>query len=886
MVLDPVTDSGVSNTDHITKFSVILIQGNVSEGVSAIWATSDIDGAMPVTTANSQGAWMLTTSVLSEGFHTFTAFPTDVAGNQGGVFSGITVTIDLTPPDITSLSLNAASDSGVSNSDRITKLTTLTIDGQVDEGMSWVSVSDVLAGGEIAMTTADTGGAWTITTPTLVEGVHNIIANATDIAGNLGSASTPLVVTIVTTPPTCVSTAPAFATADDSGMSNNDGITNATMPTIVGTTTPGSCKLQILADGNNVGTVTSDATGVWSAVGLTAEGQYQIAVVAIDDAGNQGTPVVSTLVIDRTAPTITSFVLDPAYDSGPPGFNNDSYTNMTNVQVMGTTDEGDSMIWLQEGAWMNSTMADAQGDWSEPIPTLAEGMHQVVALAIDVAGNMGPASNLVITIDLTAPTVTMLALRATDDTGASNSDNITRLSDLQIIGTTNEAPCAVLVFNSSNALLGTPIALNGSWAYDATGLSQGSHTFVTFAMDKAGNLGPASAGLTIFVDLTAPSVQNCPSNVLNSTTTATGKAYWAVPSATDNHDTTVAVPPATIPTSNNPVAPGSSFSIGITTVTYQFVDVAGNLATPCQFNVNITNSTSGPPRVDCVGSYGSYHGCNATCTASGVEVADFTITTQPSGNGQPCPASTKSRTCTSGSSTCGNVDTKVAKIHVTLTFSGSPPTDEATFKAELRSDIANALNISQQRVVNLDVTPVQGGSGGFTVQVDVLDKSATPASTDSRSIQNLKQDLDSQATTSGSELRSSPTSGQMDPNGYSSAIILPPKNKSVDCPSDILSFNFSECYWIYIVIIGGIILVLVLIGIAIYFKCRGRKKHTEVLWGLDQQNREKQQNEEYEIDFAAGEPHSPEHAEPALPEIELGPTHNEKLDDDENFVIE
>ena len=86
-------------------------------------------------------------------------------------------------------------------------------------------------------------------------------------------------------------------------------------------------------------------------------------------------------------------------------------------------------------------------------------------------------------------------------------------------------------------------------------------------------------------DTTAPVIANCPADITMPVASAGDTAVvvtWTPPTATDN------VTPAS--QLNAPFvthSPGDMFLIATTTVTYIFIDAAGNQA-PCSFNVIVT----------------------------------------------------------------------------------------------------------------------------------------------------------------------------------------------------------------------------------------------------------------------------------------------------------
>ena len=108
------------------------------------------------------------------------------------------------------------------------------------------------------------------------------------------------------------------------------------------------------------------------------------------------------------------------------------------------------------------------------------------------------------TVNTTAPNAPAgLDLAAADDSGSSDSDNITGTTSGLTISGTAEAGSTVRIYDTDGTtLLGTGTATNGNFAIDVS-LAAGSHTLTAKATDAAGNAGVASAGLSITVDTTA-----------------------------------------------------------------------------------------------------------------------------------------------------------------------------------------------------------------------------------------------------------------------------------------------------------------------------------------------------------------------------------------------
>ncbi|MCF8247982.1 MAG: HYR domain-containing protein [Saprospiraceae bacterium] len=113
----------------------------------------------------------------------------------------------------------------------------------------------------------------------------------------------------------------------------------------------------------------------------------------------------------------------------------------------------------------------------------------------------------------------------------------------------------------------------------------GTTTVTYTAKDAANNSATCSFVITVGADpcpgdATAPTISGCPANISLLTAGNSATATWTAPTATDN------CAPVTV---NNTHAPGATFPLGVTQVTYQFSDKKGNKST-CSFTVTVQNS--------------------------------------------------------------------------------------------------------------------------------------------------------------------------------------------------------------------------------------------------------------------------------------------------------
>ena len=232
--------------------------------------------------------------------------------------------------------LDAGSDSGSSNNDDITRNTTPTVTGSAENGAT-ITLYDS-DGTSVLGAAVASGGAWSITSSTLNDGVHNLSVKATDLAGNTSVASSNLQVVIDTSAPTAMglSSTSAVTTAAGSG---------ATLAAL--SATDGAAITYALAAGNGTNDADNGRFAIADAslnVGGTAleAGTYHIYLAATDVAGNVS-HLAQTITV-ATVPTVVSIVRAGAVGSSvAASATSASYTVTFSEDVTGV-DKGDFML--------------------------------------------------------------------------------------------------------------------------------------------------------------------------------------------------------------------------------------------------------------------------------------------------------------------------------------------------------------------------------------------------------------------------------------------------------------------------------------------------------------------------------------------------------------
>jgi cyclophilin family peptidyl-prolyl cis-trans isomerase len=310
-------DTGRSNSDGITNDINATISGSISDDGSIVSFTASIDGSTPVELGTLLGqdfagggnfslnmarleqiAATGAGSLINDGPHTLTLTARDSFGNTPASPVQIAFSFDtMAPPVPTNIDLEAASDTGSSNTDNLTSDTTPTITGNT-EANSLVQLFSSLVTGAVGEVIAN-GGTFTITTSALAANSHNITARATDVAGNVSDASTPLPVVIDTTAP--VTPTLALAPISNTGATDDHLTTN---PTVIleGETEPGA-SVTLRRGETTLSMRMADLEGDFEFPGVTLPfGASQFEVVATDLAGN--TSMFTRTITRNDAPVV------------------------------------------------------------------------------------------------------------------------------------------------------------------------------------------------------------------------------------------------------------------------------------------------------------------------------------------------------------------------------------------------------------------------------------------------------------------------------------------------------------------------------------------------------------------------------------------------------
>lgn len=452
----------------------------------------------------------------SFGFGSVTVGPsayTDAAGNAGAGASTPLLPFDTLAPTLLITSDVPSLKKG--------ETATITFNFSEDPGatFTWDGTSgDVVVSGGTLSAISGSGLSRTATfTPTdnTNGGTASITVGAgsyTDAAGNTGAAGATPSLVFDTQAPTLVisSDVPAlkkgetatitFTFSEDPGATFSwDGstgdvvVSGGTLSAISGT---GTTRTAIFTPDDNSSGFASIVVG--GATYTDAAGNDGIGAAAPSIEFDTAAPSlvitsdVSALKIGETATITFTFSEDPGATFAWDGTSGD-------VVVSGGTLSAISGSGLTRTAVFTPTPATNGGVASI---TVAAGTYT------DAAGNAGDAGT---TPDLEFDTLAPNAPSTPDladasDTGTSSTDDLTKSTSPTFTGTAEAGSTVTLYDTDGTTVLGSGIAAAGTWSIPVAAMSSGTHTVTAKATDGFGNVGPASGGLTITIDTTAPSL--------------------------------------------------------------------------------------------------------------------------------------------------------------------------------------------------------------------------------------------------------------------------------------------------------------------------------------------------------------------------------------------
>lgn len=198
-------------------------------------------------------------------------------------------------------------------------------------------------------------------------------------------------------------------------------------------------------------------------------------VVSASQTNGAGTGSDSaTTLKDTVAPSVPVFTVPTA----------GAILNDKTPTITGTGEVGATVHVFSGSTEVCTAVVSPSGTWSCVSNQLGDGTYTLTARATDPAGNSGGTSpGRSVTIDTTAPLAPVITSPAANATVAPSPT----------VSGTAEALATVTVTEGTVQLCSTTADASGQWSC-ATALGNGTHTVIARQTDRAGNVGPDSAG--------------------------------------------------------------------------------------------------------------------------------------------------------------------------------------------------------------------------------------------------------------------------------------------------------------------------------------------------------------------------------------------------------
>jgi hypothetical protein len=351
----------------------------------------------------------------------------------------------------------------------------------------------------------------------LTDNLHPDATLYADIGSGIASLLAQAVTGHTTTPPAAnpptVSVTSQVLT-HDTGVSATDNITNDGQVTLTGTVSGGTGTTVQIDDGStNLGAATVNSSGAWSFTTTLAAGTHTLTAVATD-------PTTSLTATSAAEPVITVETAAPTVTIGAPV----EVATSAAVTLSGTVSgaAGTTVEVYNGSTDLGAATVSNTGAWSYTTATLPAGTYAFKAVATDLAGNTGAASDPTFTLAPTPPTVSVTSQVLAQDTGASATDHITSDGQVTLAGTvTGGAGTTVQIDDGSTKLGSATVNSSGVWSFTTT-LAAGTHTLTAVATDPNTGLSATSAAEPVITVETTPPVVTiaAPVEAANATTVA------------------------------------------------------------------------------------------------------------------------------------------------------------------------------------------------------------------------------------------------------------------------------------------------------------------------------------------------------------------------------
>ena len=501
VTLNPVSDNNFVGADEI--IDPLTISGTVQNVEVGRPVTVVLNGITYNTTVQAGGVWSVTVPVealeaVPDGVREVVVTVTDAAGNTDDATQNVTFITQ--PASLPTLTINNVAVDNIINAQE--KDEPLTITGVSTNLAAGTRVS-VFLNDKIYQATIGADGSWSVTVPladvtALNLTNYNVVANASDAAGNQAGDVQPIVIDL---------TGPVVDVDTSTGFLQDGNISIAELASeqvLSGTTAPGSTVVLVI-NGKEIPALVNEQ-GEWSVTIPAAElqalpqGESDLTVRVTDPQGNTTNEPVPVNVSGPDLPTIT---FTESYTAG--GINATEFANGGTITGTASGLPENTVITLYIGdTAIGTATVGAGGAWTATIAPgaldgLTSGQYDVVAQATDAFGN--PARGTLATeIVLEEPAATLPGTLF-DDGYINEADAAAGQTLTGNTGVTGSGQTVVVNIPGQEPIVGT-VDADGNWTVLVPpevlqDLPQGENTATVTVTDRAGNENTSDGGTFI-----------------------------------------------------------------------------------------------------------------------------------------------------------------------------------------------------------------------------------------------------------------------------------------------------------------------------------------------------------------------------------------------------
>lgn len=512
--IDPIIDSNGQQLKEgvITSDSAPIISGTGEPGNQievTILPPMSIWYHHYTVTVDVNGNWTLQPPLFNGGFGNYELHVSaeDANGKNGHYLANFELTYF--DPSLITMSLDAVTDQvnngfndfhGVLSNDATTNDARPLIEGSCSKGNVNINIYD--NGHLIGSVYTNYAQAWSFQpTEDLSEGVHHITA-AFEWQGTEYQQTELFTFSIDTTPPS----GELISVVDHNGdIISPNSASSETSPTLTGKADPdSSVHIHVYGPGEQPlywadAQIDEQGNWHWTAPAVTQTGDYTYQIAVTDPVGNVSyvTPAYTYTLYDASQLYLTVDTVVDSVNQSPNDFignlTDGDITNDNRPVLTGTTNAGFTINLYDNGTFIGSSVANAQGVWQfKPYTALADGVHHLTATEVIPTGESQPTDPFTITVMATPPEGDLLAI--TDHEGVViESGTKTGDADPLLSGTApagSEIHIHAFASNGRQMYTGTAIAdEHGRWVYQPEPFSSyGKYSFNIAIIDSIGNV--------------------------------------------------------------------------------------------------------------------------------------------------------------------------------------------------------------------------------------------------------------------------------------------------------------------------------------------------------------------------------------------------------------